>query len=78
MIFDWLDERRRRRILATPFPDAWLQVLARNMVHYRYLDADERQRLRDLVQVFVAEKEWEGCGGLVRCPQVARGRRVWW
>src|SRR5262245_57107029 len=34
------------------------------MVHYRYLDAGEQQRLRDLVQVFVAEKEWEGCGGL--------------
>lgn len=65
MIFDWLDERRRRRILATPFPDAWVDVLERNMVHYRYLDDGERQRLRQLVQVFVAEKEWEGCGGLV-------------
>jgi hypothetical protein len=28
------------------------------------LDADEQHRLRDLVQVFIAEKHWEGCGGL--------------
>lgn len=64
MIFDWLDERRRRRILATPFPEAWRRVLVRNMAHYGYLDDGERERLRQLVQVFVAEKEWEGCGGL--------------
>lgn len=70
MIFDWLDERRRRRILATPFPDAWLRVLTHNMVHYRYLDEGERQRLRDLIQVFVAEKDWEGCGGLALTDEI--------
>jgi Mlc titration factor MtfA (ptsG expression regulator) len=64
MIFDWLGERRRKRILAVPFPEAWVAVIERNMAHYRYLDAGERQRLRELVQVFVAEKEWEGCNGL--------------
>lgn len=64
MIFDWLDERRRRRILSTPFPEAWRRVLERNMAHYGCLDEGEQQRLRELVQVFVAEKEWEGCGGL--------------
>lgn len=33
------------------------------MVHYGYLDDDERARLEDMVQVFVAEKHWEGCAG---------------
>ena len=28
------------------------------------LDDPEQKRLRDLVQVFIAEKNWEGCGGL--------------
>jgi Mlc titration factor MtfA (ptsG expression regulator) len=64
MIFDWLDERRRKRILAVPFPEASTRVLERNMVHYRYLDEGERLRLRQLVQVFIAEKNWEGCNGL--------------
>src|SRR6187551_1666147 len=64
MIFDWLEERRRKKILATPFPAAWAEALERNMAHYRYLDEAERQRLRQLVQVFIAEKNWEGCNGL--------------
>ncbi len=64
MIFDWLDERRRKKILATPFPEAWATVLERNMAHYGYLDAAERGRLRDLIQLFIAEKDWEGCNGL--------------
>jgi Mlc titration factor MtfA (ptsG expression regulator) len=34
------------------------------MVHSRWLDARERARLHDLVVLFVAEKRWEGCGGL--------------
>lgn len=65
MIFAWLDERRRKRLLQTPFPEEWEHTLSRNMVHFGYLDTDEQQRLRGLIQLFVAEKEWEGCNGLV-------------
>jgi hypothetical protein len=61
----WLRERRRRRLLDAPFPEAWKLHLERGLAHYRWLDAGERRALRDLVQVFVAEKRWEGCGGLV-------------
>jgi MtfA peptidase len=64
MIFRWLTERRRARLLETPFPDEWRGYLTANVKAYRLLDEDEQQRLRDLVQVFVAEKHWEGCGGL--------------
>jgi Mlc titration factor MtfA (ptsG expression regulator) len=70
MIFDWLDERRRKRILATPFPAEWLRVLQRNMVHFGYLDADEQRRLCDLIQVFIAEKNWEGCNGLTLTDEI--------
>jgi MtfA peptidase len=64
VIFAWLDERRRKRILETPFPDAWLRILQHNMAHFAYLDAGERRRLCDLIQLFIHEKDWEGCGGL--------------
>ena len=63
-MFGWLTERRRKRILEEPFPDAWTEILARNVAAYRLLDTDEQRRLRELVQVFIAEKNWEGCGGL--------------
>jgi Mlc titration factor MtfA (ptsG expression regulator) len=65
VLFSWLDERRRKRLLETPFPEEWKRILSRNMVHFGYLDADEQQRLCQLIQLFVAEKEWEGCNGLV-------------
>jgi MtfA peptidase len=64
MLLRWLTERRRARLLETPFPEPWREILLRNVRAYRCLDDDEQQRLRDLVQVFVAEKHWEGCGGL--------------
>lgn len=63
-MFGWLTERRRKKLLETPFPAAWTEILEDNVAAYALLDDDERQRLRDLVQVFVDEKHWEGCGGL--------------
>jgi Mlc titration factor MtfA (ptsG expression regulator) len=64
MIFSWLRARRRKKLLATPFPEQWLPYLERNLAQYRYLSRDEQQRLRDNLRVFVAEKNWEGCNGL--------------
>lgn len=64
MILDWWRRRRRDRILAHPFSAERIAVLERNVKHYGRLDAAARKKLRDLVQVFVAEKRWEGCGGL--------------
>ena len=63
-MFRWLRERRRQKILAEPFPAEWGGYIARNVAHYRWLDDREQRQLCDLVQVFVAEKHWEGCGGL--------------
>jgi len=50
--------------METPFPSGWDDTIRRNMSHYCMLDDDERNRLRKLIQVFIAEKSWEGCGGL--------------
>lgn len=60
----WLRDHRRQKILEHPFPAEWEQILAAGLSHWQYLDLDERSRLRCLTQVFVAEKSWEGCGGL--------------
>jgi Mlc titration factor MtfA (ptsG expression regulator) len=51
--------------LEEAFPAEHVAVLERNVPRYLRLDADAQRRLRELVQVFVAEKNWEGCGGLV-------------
>ncbi len=60
----WLAARRRRRILATPFPREWDGIIERNVAIATRLDAASRAKLRALVQVFIAEKHWEGAGGL--------------
>ncbi|MEZ6065068.1 MAG: zinc-dependent peptidase [Planctomycetaceae bacterium] len=65
MLFWWWRDRRRRRILREPFPAPWREWLEGNVAHYRRLDTLSQSRMRDLIQVFVAEKHWEGLAGLV-------------
>jgi len=63
-VLGFLRHRRRRRILAPPFPAAWLDILDRNVRVYRSLASPQRDRLRDDLRIFVAERWWEGCNGL--------------
>ena len=64
MLFTWLNRRRRRKILAEPFPAAWQAILHEQVGHYAVLSDADRQKLRDAVQIMIAEREWEGCRGL--------------
>ena len=48
--------RRRREILAQPFPPKWLEVLEREVIFYRALDPAEQLRFRRELQVFLGEK----------------------
>ncbi|MBY0523337.1 MAG: zinc-dependent peptidase [Gemmataceae bacterium] len=70
MILSWLQRRRREKILATPFPSEWVPYLDKNIAHYRYLTDAEKARLRDDLRIFVAEKSWEGCGGLTMTDEM--------
>lgn len=63
-MFGWLRNRRRRKILKKPFPAQWRLTMQEMVVHYSYLDSVEQQKLEQLVQIFIAEKNFEGCGGL--------------
>jgi Mlc titration factor MtfA (ptsG expression regulator) len=63
-MFGLLKRRRRNRLRAAPFPAAWLEVLEKNVPLYGRLPAADQGELRGLIQVFLAEKSFEGCGGL--------------
>ncbi len=52
--------RRRRRILAQPFPPEWEAVLQRDVVFFRALDPEQQGRFRREVQVFLGEKRITG------------------
>lgn len=63
-MFNWLRDNRRTEARNRPFPPVWEGFVRTNVVHYCLLDAAERLELRALMQVFLEEKQWEGCGGL--------------
>jgi len=63
MIFTLLKHRRRRRLRARPFPRKWLTLIQRHVVFFHRLSASDRAELLGHVQVFLAEKRFEGCGG---------------
>jgi Mlc titration factor MtfA (ptsG expression regulator) len=56
-------EKRRARQRARPFPDEWVAVLDRVPL-CRRLPPEDRVELRGHIQVFLAEKRFEGAGGL--------------
>jgi Mlc titration factor MtfA (ptsG expression regulator) len=56
--------RRRRRLQATPWPAEWRALVERELAYYRLLPEEDRRELEGLVQVFLQEKRFEGCGGL--------------
>jgi Mlc titration factor MtfA (ptsG expression regulator) len=63
-VLGWNQASRRKRLLAEPFPEEWLDILARNVGYYRWLTPDQQEKLRNDARIFVAEKHWEGCNGL--------------
>jgi MtfA peptidase len=69
-MFQWLANRRREKLMESPFPPAWEEILQNNVAHYCMLEDAERAHLRALIQVFIAEKDWEGCGGLTLTDEI--------
>ncbi|GAB6909701.1 conserved hypothetical protein [Desulfosarcina cetonica] len=58
-----LKQKKRRRIRSQPFPPTWLAILERNVAYYHRLSPADQAELRGHIQVFLAEKRFEGCGG---------------
>ena len=70
MLFYWLRQRRRRKVVSQPFPMEWLSYLETNVALYHLLAKEEQARLRDDLRIFNMEKEWEGCGGLEMTDEI--------
>jgi MtfA peptidase len=61
---------RREAILREAFPEGWLATLRRCVACYPALTKDEQQTLRQMVQFFVAEKEFLGIGSLAITDEI--------
>src|SRR5829696_8943077 len=64
MVFGLLAGRRRERVRAQPFPAHWRAIIDSNLPAFRRLPPQDQAELLGHVQVFLAEKHFEGCGGL--------------
>ena len=56
--------KKRKQLLAIPFPEDWKKIVQKNVPLYNRLPDSLREQLHGLVNVFTAEKKFEGCGGL--------------
>src|SRR5439155_1200884 len=63
-MFGLLKQGRRRRLRAQLFPKEWLATIQRSALFFRRLSANDQTELLGHIQVFLAEKRFEGCGGL--------------
>ncbi len=54
--------RRRRKILARPFPTEWEEILQREVVFFRALEPEDQAHFRRELQVFLGEKLITGIG----------------
>jgi MtfA peptidase len=63
-MFGLFAHRHREDLRALPFPEAWSDILKKNLPLYDRLPELDRAELHGHVQVFLAEKHFEGCGGL--------------
>lgn len=63
--------RRRRRLLrAKPLPGGWRAIIQKNVPYYEKLPEADRQELEGHIQVLMAEKSFEGCGGLEMTEEI--------
>lgn len=63
-MFHWIRDHHRDELRLRPFPPEWEAYVRTNVPHYDVLNDAEHAELHAIIQVLLAEKEWEGCGGL--------------
>jgi Mlc titration factor MtfA (ptsG expression regulator) len=61
---------RMHEALEHPFPQEWRDVLADRMAHWQMLNADERQRLEDLIRIILVDKGWEATQGFTLTDEI--------
>lgn len=69
-MLSFLKRWRREKVLVEPFPEAWEKILRDNVALVHTLSGEERATLEDAIRIFVAEKSWEGCGGLAMTDEI--------
>ena len=62
-MFTWMRRRRRAAIRRRAVPAEWRPLIEKNVPYVARLPPEDRDELVGHLQVFLAEKHFEGCGG---------------
>lgn len=57
-------KQRRANLMVHPLPTAWREIIHRNVPLVSLLPKEYLPQLEGLIQIFLEEKNFEGCGGL--------------
>ena len=57
--------QRRAKLMAAGVSDEWIAIIEKNVPFYKHLPAELQKELCGLVNIFLDEKRFEGCGGQV-------------
>lgn len=60
----WLPRFRLKKTIQAPFPEAWVEIVERNIAVYRNLPKPLRMQLRKLIKQFLHQKTFSGSNGL--------------
>ena len=64
MPFDLFKSRRRARLRREPTPPEWREILEHNLPVFNRLPPEDQEELLGHTKIFLAEKHFEGSGGL--------------
>ncbi len=62
--------QKRQLLLSTPFPQKWSAILHNNLPPYQNIPPRLQQQLQDYIRIFISEKSFEGCGGLILTDEI--------
>ncbi len=63
-------QQKREAVLHNPFPENWSAILSKNLPPYERLTPELRQQLHKYISIFILEKSFEGCGGLILTDEI--------
>lgn len=69
-MFGLLRARRRKQLRQQPVPEEWRAIIQRNLPFFERLPPNDQKELLGHLQIFLAEKRFEGCGGLTMTDEI--------
>ena len=61
---------QRDKIIRKPFPKQWRKILQQRMPYFRQMPADLQLQLKQHIQVFLVEKNFIGCNGVIITDEI--------